>query len=151
MPGPAGHNAVVLFFSMNRYMSVGGRRKSLPADIPEPSSCFCTERRQSRNIDSVTQRGHKQGVRQRRHENVIMTEKGESQMNHTTREQSRVLFLVSQLFSLFRNTCNCVFYPLLRQWNRQWNETIEILKGFNSEIHHQNVLTCSEWLSKMVC
>lgn len=43
MPGPAGHNAVVLFFSMNRYISVGGCRKSLPADIPMSSSCICTE------------------------------------------------------------------------------------------------------------
>lgn len=150
MPGPAGHNAVVLFFSMNRYMSVGGCRKSLPADIPKPSSCFCTERRQSRNIDSVTQRGHKQRVKQRRHENVIMKEKGRARWIITW--GSRVGFCF-WCHSYFHCCVTHVIVSFIPHWvSRTGNKMIQqMLKGFNSEIHHKNVLTCSEWLSKVVC
>lgn len=37
------HNAVVLFFSMNRYMSVGGAGRVCQQTFPSLSSCFCTE------------------------------------------------------------------------------------------------------------
>lgn len=91
MPEPAGYNAVVLFFSMNRYMSVGGTGRVSQQKFPSPVPAFVQRItwkpwRQSRKTDSVTQRGQEQS----RHENVIKERKGRAERIITRR--SRVGF-----------------------------------------------------------